>query len=183
MAASEKGLAMQSLEFRCELRDPQTAMAALLRAGATPLTTLELRDTYFRVPSGVFKKREAVDEPVEYIFYDRRDRLAPHLCRFTLYDQAQMRLRFGRTDPPTWRVVCKTRVALMRANVRIHLDEIAGLGRFCELEAAVSRAHPVARCHENIGELRHILGPTLGEPVTGTYAGMLDALEPERTAG
>ncbi len=171
---------MQSLEFRCELRDPETAMAALLRAGAAPLVTLELRDTYFRVPSGVFKRREAPDEPVEYIFYDRRDRLAPRLCRFTVYDEAQMRLRFGRTDPPMWRVVEKTRVALMRGNVRIHLDEIDGLGQFCELEAVVSPAHTVARCHEAIGELRHILGPTLGEPVSGTYAGMLDALEPER---
>jgi adenylate cyclase class IV len=171
---------MQNLEFRCELRDPEMAMAALVRAGATPLVTLEIRDTYFRVPSGVFKRREAPDEPVEYVFYDRRDRPGPRLCQFTVYDEAQMRLRFGRSDPPTWRVVEKTRVALMRANVRIKLDEIDGLGQFCTLEAAVSRVHTVARCHEAIGELRHILGPTLGEPVTGTYAGMLDALEPHR---
>lgn len=171
---------MQSLEFRCELRDPQTAMAALLRASAAPLVTLELRDTYFRVPSGVFKRREAIDEPVEYVFYDRRDRLAPHLCQFTLYDEAQMRLRFGRSDPPTWRVVCKTRATLMRANVRIHLDEIDALGQFLKLEALVSPTYHVARCYDNLGELRHVLGPTLGEPVTGTYAGMLDALDPER---
>ncbi len=174
---------MQNLEFRCELRDPEMAMAALVRAGATPLTTLELRDTYFRVPSGVFKKRCAPDEPVEYIFYDRRDRLAPHLCQFTVYDEAQMRLRYGRSDPPVWRTVSKTRVALMRANVRIKFDEVDGLGQFCVFEAAVSRVFNVARCHENIGELRHILGPTLGEPVTGTYADMLDALEPERVVG
>lgn len=171
---------MQSLELRCELRDPETAMAALVRVGATPLITLDLRDTYFRVPSGVFKRREAPDEPVEYIFYDRKDRLGPHLCQFTIYDEAQMRLRFGRTDPPTWRVVCKTRVALMRGNVRIHLDEVDGLGQFCELEALVSPAHNVARCYETLGELRRVLGPTLGEPLTGTYADMLDALEPER---
>lgn len=174
---------MQNLEFRSELRDPEMAMAALLRVGATPLVNLELRDTYFRVPSGVFKKREAPDEPVEYIFYDRRDRLAPHLCQFTVYDEAQMRLRFGRSDPPTWRVVCKTRITLMRGNVRIHLDEVPQLGQFCSMQAAISRAHNVARCHESIGELRHVLGPTLGEPVTGTYAGMLDALEPERSVG
>lgn len=174
---------MQSLEFRCELRDPETAMAALVRAGASPLITLELRDTYFRVPSGVFKKREAPDEPVEYIFFDRRDRLAPHLCQFTLYDEAQMRLRFGRSDPPTWRIVCKTRVTLMRANVRIHMDEIDRLGQFLKLEALVSPTYNVARCYENIGEIRHVLGPTLGEPVTGTYAGMLDALEPESAVG
>ena len=174
---------MQSLEFRCELRDPETAMAALLRAGASPLVTLELRDTYFRVPSGTFKKREAPDEPVEYIFCDRRDRLAPHLCQFTIYDEAQMRLRFGQADPPVWRIVCKTRIALMRANVRINLDEIPQLGQFCKLEALVSPAYNVARCYENIGELRHILGPTLGEPLTGTYADMLDALEPEQAIG
>ena len=174
---------MQSLEFRCELRDPQTAMGALVRAGASPLVTLEQRDTYFRVPSGVFKRREAPDEPVEYIFYDRRDRLAPHLCQFSIYDEPQMRLRFGRDDPPVWRVVCKTRVTLMRANVRIHLDEIERLGQFVKLEALVSPAYNVARCYENVGEIRHILGPTLGEPVTGTYAEMLDALEPEQAVG
>ncbi|MEQ8845526.1 MAG: hypothetical protein RIB58_11795 [Phycisphaerales bacterium] len=174
---------MQSLEFRSELRDPEVAMAALVRAGASPLITLALRDTYYRVPSGVFKKREAADEPVEYIFSDRRDRLAPHLCQFTIYDEAQMRLRFGQIDPPTWRVVDKTRVTLMRANVRIHLDEVEGLGQFCKLEALVSPSFNVARCYENVGELRHVLGPTLGEPLTGTYAGMLDALEPERALG
>ncbi|GIW73874.1 MAG: hypothetical protein KatS3mg103_0396 [Phycisphaerales bacterium] len=169
---------MQCLEFRCELRDADVAQAALLRASASPLVTLDLRDTYFRVPSGVCKRREAPDEPVEYIFYDRKDRPQPHLCRFTLYDQAQFALRFGRAEPPVWRVVCKQRQAWMRANVRIVLDDVAGLGRFLKLEALVSPTYHLARCYQHVQELRHLLGPTLGEPVTGTYAQMLDALEP-----
>ncbi|MEO1008948.1 MAG: CYTH domain-containing protein [Planctomycetota bacterium] len=172
---------MQSLEFRAELRDADSAIAAVLHAGATPLITLVLRDTYFRVPSGVFKRREAADEPVEYIFYERLDRPQPHLCRYTVYDESQARLRFGRSDPPVWRVVEKTRRAFMRGNVRIHFDAIEDLGEFCELEAHVSPAHNVARCHERIQELRTVLGPTLGEPLTGSYADMLEALEPDRT--
>lgn len=174
---------MQSVEFRSELRDPETAMAALVRVGASPLVTLELRDTYYRVPSGAFKKREAPDEPTEYIFTERKDRPSPHMCQFISYDEAQMRLRFGQADPPIWRIVCKTRIALMRANVRINFDEIDGLGQFCKLQALVSPSYNVARCYENIGELRHVLGPTLGEPLTGSYADMLDALEPERAMG
>lgn len=169
---------MQVLEFRAELRDAATARGAIALAGATPLVTLAIRDTYFRVPSGVFKRREADDEPVEYIFYDRKDRPGPHLCRVSVYDEARARLRFGREDPPVWRVVVKERRAFMRGNVRVHLDEVEGLGPFCELEAFVSPAHNVARCHQRLGELRATLGPTLGEPVTGSYAHMLDALAP-----
>ena len=171
---------MQNVEFKAELRDVALAKAVLVGTGAgvgaTWIARLLQTDTYFNVPSGRLKKRESPGEPTEYIFYDRVDRISPKLSHFKIYSEAQALERFGTTPLPVWVVVKKARDLYMLGNVRIHIDEVEGLGNFIEFEAMVSPTHTVARCHEAVAELRALLGPALGEPIAGGYS---DLLAPE----
>lgn len=164
---------MHNVEFKVELRDPNLARTIIVRQGATFIGTLDQTDTYFRIPSGRLKKREQVGEPTEYIFYDRENRTRPKLSHFTIYSEAEARERFGTTPLPVWIVVRKRRDLYLLGNVRIHVDQVEGLGFFLEIEALVSTSTNVARCHTSIAELRALLQPVLGEAIAVGYSDLL----------
>ncbi len=168
---------MQNVEFKAELRDPALARAALRAAGAQPVGTMTQTDTYYRVASGRLKRRETVvdgePEAVEIIHYERHDRTQPKISRFTIYSEEEAAERFGTLPLPVWLSVHKVRELYMLDHVRVHLDEVQGLGRFIEFEGLVTAKNNVARCHEAIAELRRVLGPALGEAIAGSYADMI----------
>lgn len=164
---------MHNVEFKCELRDPDLARAIILRHGATFIGTLEQTDTYFRIPSGRLKKREQPGEPTEFIFYDRENRTRPKLSHFRIYSEAEALERFGTSPLPVWIVVRKRRDLYLLGNVRLHVDQVDGLGFFLELEALVSTSTNVARCHASIAELREMLRPALGEAIAVGYSDLL----------
>jgi len=164
---------VQNVEFKAELRDLPLARAVCARIGATHVASLKQTDTYYRIPDGRLKKRETEGEPVEFIFYHRANRLRPKLSHFTIYDEAAAAARFGQLPLPIWVTVRKAREHWTYQDVRIHLDEVEGLGRFLEFEAIVSSDRHVGRCHQLIEELRGHFRTTLGEPVATSYSDMI----------
>ncbi len=168
---------MVNVEFKAELRDAELARGALTRFGAVRADIFEQTDTYFRIPDARLKKRESPGEPTEWVFYDRENRSLPKLSRFTIYDEQSARERFGARPLPVWLVVKKTRELWLLGSVRIHLDDVEGLGWFLEIEALVSPRQNVAAGHKVIAELREKLGPALGEPISGGYSDLLAAEE------
>lgn len=165
---------MHNVEFKAELRDLPMALAVCRAIKASHIGTLDQTDTYFKVTSGRLKKRETAGEPIEYVYYERANRTHPKLSHFTIYDETQATERFGTQPLPIWLIVRKTRDLWMHGSVRIHLDEVVGLGRFIEFEALVSKDNHVARCHETIAELRKAFGPALGEPIDCGYSDLLE---------
>lgn len=166
---------MHNVEFKAELRDPHLADTVCRTLGATYIGLLEQTDTYYHIPSGRLKKREQVGEPAEWIFYDRDNRTKPKLSHFSIYTEQEARERFGLAPLPVWLTVKKRRRLFLLGNVRIHLDEVEGLGTFVEFEAMVSTSHNVAKCHEAIAVLRRDFGPALGEAIAVGYSDMLSA--------
>ena len=165
---------MQNIEFKCELRDLAAARAHCRLLNAAFVATVRQIDTYFRVPDGRLKRREAPGEPVEWIFYERPDRITPKMSHFLIYSEAQARARWGYVSLTEWVRVVKTRELWYLDNVRIHLDQVEELGTFIEFEALVTRRHHVGRCHEQIGELRRAFQPVLGEVIAQSYSDLLD---------
>lgn len=94
-------------------------------------------DSYFRVPDGRLKLREGNIEN-SLIFYRRPDQEGPKASEIHLY-------RPGLADPALkdvlvaalgiWKVVDKQREIFFIDNVKFHLDRVAGLGEFVEIEA------------------------------------------------
>jgi adenylate cyclase class IV len=164
---------MQNLEIKLECRDPELARTICRAYGATRIGVLEQTDTYSRVANGRLKKRESPGEPAEYIFYERPDAVHARLSSFTIYSEAEALQRFGAGPLPVWVVVKKRRELWIVGNVRIHLDDVEGLGRFIEFEALVTSSQNVEKCTEAIAQLREALAPVLGEPVARSYGDML----------
>ena len=72
------------------------------------------------------------------------------------------------------RVVRKTRQILLVDNVRIHLDEVEGLGTFLELEAVFDgSAAGETRERAKLARLLGELGVADVELVAGSYEGLL----------
>lgn len=179
---------MQNVEFKAELRDPELAVGLVRRLGASHIGVIHQVDTYFRVPDFRLKKRvaemEGHAEPVEYIRYERPDRTQPKVSKFIIYSEAEALKLFG-TDPMPVRVIVdKTRDLWMIDTVRIHLDDVVGLGRFLEVEVLVSPRQNVARSHARLAEIRRGLMPVLGEPIAHSYSDMLElaGAEPGRAS-
>jgi adenylate cyclase class IV len=166
---------MENVEFKAELRDYDLARTLCAAQGATFICVLDQTDTYYRLPSGRLKKRETVGDAPEYIFYERENQSRPRLSRFTIYSESEALARFGATPLPVWVVVRKKRTLYLLGGVRIHLDDVEGLGRFIEFEAIVSAGQSVARCHEAVAALRRALAPVIGEPVSMGYSDLVAA--------
>lgn len=172
---------MQNVEFKAELRDPALARAIAAAIGARHVVTLRQRDTYFRVPTGRLKRREAFvpgddagePEPVEFIRYERDHRPRPRMSKFAIYTEAEFLERFGVLPLPVWVTVDKAREVLMHGNTRVHLDDVAGLGHFIEFEALVTPRHNIAKAHDAVEHLRARFAPAMGEPIGVGYADLL----------
>jgi adenylate cyclase class IV len=171
---------MNNVELKAELRDPALARLVAKAIGASFIATIDQVDTYFRIPSGKLKKREAIGEPVEYIFYERPIKATAKLSQFVIYSEEEALERFGREPLPVWVVVRKKRELFMHGNVRVHFDTVEGLGNFLEFEALVSRDHDITACTQMVQALREKFAPAIGELIDCGYADLRARDEVER---
>ena len=135
---------------------------------------MQQTDTYFRLPDGRLKMREVPGDLPEWIFYHRQDRVSPRMSNYTILNNEQARRRWGTHSLKPWLSVVKSRELWMLGDVRIHLDEVEGLGTFIEFEALVSRRFDVKMCHEAVRSLRETFAPLLGEPISKSYSDLVE---------
>lgn len=168
---------MKNVEFKSELRDLEAARLQCGLIGARPAGTIAQVDTYFRVPSGRLKRREAPGCDPEWIVYARPDSPGARVSTYTLLTEQQARVRFGEGTLRPWKVVRKLRELWLLDNVRIHLDQVEDVGRFIEFEALVGSAHDLAACRALVVQLREQFEPILGEPVGASYEALVTELD------
>lgn len=164
---------MVSVEYRAELRDAVFASSILRKLGATRIISLDIVDTYFNIPTGTLKQREAKSEPTDFIFYERKALASPRLCTFTIYSKEAAKERYGVQPLPVLTRVMKHRSMYMLGNVRMHIDDVEDVGTFMEFETLVSREVNARKCHQLINGLRVKMAPLLGEPISQRYADLV----------
>ncbi len=155
--------------------DPAATLAAALAHGAADAGVLEQRDTYFAARTGRLKLREG-HGGAQLIAYARADEAAARESGYHLVDvpdpaalAASLDAAFGTTV-----VVRKQRRLLLHDGVRIHLDEVEGLGSFLELEAVVE-GDAIDDAHAKVTRLREVLGFSDERVVAEGYAQLLQA--------
>jgi homotetrameric cytidine deaminase len=132
---------MVSVNVEIKARDPhpEATAARCVALAAVDHGVLEQRDTYFAGRRGRLKLREEKGSSAELIAYRRPDATEPGESTY---------VRAGVDDPGVVAealdaalgatvVVVKRRRLFVWENVRIHLDDVEGLGSFIELEALV----------------------------------------------
>jgi adenylate cyclase, class 2 len=166
---------MENVEFKAELLNLETARVICARLGARHEGMLLQRDAYYSVSGQRLKRRECPGRPAQWIRYERPDIAAARVSEYELLSDEEAAARFG-TDPgEPWATVTKVRDLYLLANVRIHLDEVEGLGSYLEFEAMVVGDHDRANCERAVESLRGTFAPVLGRAVAVGYADLLAA--------
>ncbi|MGH2588150.1 MAG: class IV adenylate cyclase [Dehalococcoidia bacterium] len=168
---------MQNLEFKTRLDDPAKTAAVLTALRATDAGLLVQRDTYFRVADGRLKLREMPDH-AELIAYNRDERDGAMLSHYTVTpvaDPAALRAELAARHGIRG-VVEKTRGLWLYRNARIHLDHIAGLGSFLEIEVVEPRTLEDGRAR--LEELLTALRLHHAEPLRMSYVDLVEAAAP-----
>ncbi|MHC4991018.1 MAG: class IV adenylate cyclase [Planctomycetota bacterium] len=164
---------MRNFEFKAELRDLGAARRQCEVVGAERVGLMRQTDEYFRMADGRLKRRTSPGEPTEWILYDRFDSVVPRPSDYERLSEQQARRRWGSLSLRPWVTVSKTRELWMLDNVRIHLDQVDGLGRFIEFEAVVSASHDDETCEQAVHHLRRVFEPWMGEPIAVSYADLV----------
>jgi adenylate cyclase class 2 len=154
---------LRNLEVKALDPDPEATARACVELGAVDHGVLEQRDTYFRVETGRLKLREE-GGAAELVFYERPEAAGVRESRYERVpaDPALGQVLALALGPVG--VVDKRRRLFLHRGVRIHLDEVAGLGTFVELEAVLPEA-----TEEALGEVMGALGFDERETIAGGY--------------
>jgi homotetrameric cytidine deaminase len=128
-----------NVELKARDADPDATVARCTALGAEDRGVLVQRDTYFAGRRGRLKLREQQANGSELIAYVRPDATEPAQSSYIRADAADAETLREALDAVlgTVIVVAKRRRLFVWENVRIHLDEVEGLGTFVELEALV----------------------------------------------
>jgi homotetrameric cytidine deaminase len=163
----------RNVELKAVDPDPARTLERALAAGAADHGAIVQRDTYFCVASGRLKLREEEPGEAHLIAYSRRDDASVRVSAYRVVPAAEgTRAALAETLGIDV-VVEKRRRLLLWETVRIHLDEVEGLGSFVELEAVAGDDSDLSHERILVAQLRAELGigdDTLRE---GSYADAL----------
>jgi adenylate cyclase class IV len=171
-----------NVEIKARLAPGQ---AALIRGRALSLSSrpsehLHQVDTFYRVPAGRLKLRDFGDGTGELIAYERPDRAGPSCSSYALFPCADPRaLHEALARSLGVRgIVEKQREVIHVGQTRIHLDEVAGLGSFLELEVVLRDGQSEEQGAVIAADLEAALGVPGESRIEGAY---IDLLEEEET--
>jgi len=163
-----------NLELKARTASAAEARRLALDCGASPSGTLLQEDTYFRVPRGRLKLREARGSPAELIYYERDEETPERWSRYTREEVGDagglkrvLAAAFG-----VLAVVIKRRELYMFRDARIHVDDVEGLGTFLEFEVTGGETPAT---EETMRDLRAAFGVAPEDVLKCSYSDMIPA--------
>ena len=137
---------MRNLELKAKYPNLTRAEEITAELGATFQWRKRQIDTYFKVPNGRLKLREADGEDAELIGYFRPDHSEVRESRYervAIRDSESLKEMLTETLGVVV-VVSKVRKLYLYDIVRIHLDEVEGFGNFVEFEGVLKEGEDEA---------------------------------------
>jgi homotetrameric cytidine deaminase len=168
----------RNVECKAHDPDPGRTLERALAAGAEDRGVLRQRDTYFAVSHGRLKLREEDPGGATLIAYDRPDAASERVSDYRLVPVAEpgpLRDALTAANGVAVVVVKRRRLLMFEETVRIHLDEVRGLGSFLELEAVAQPGSDLVRERAQVARLRDALDIRDEALVAGSYANALTA--------
>jgi homotetrameric cytidine deaminase len=150
-------MARVNVELKARDAEPDATAARCRALRAEDHGVLHQRDTYFAARHGRLKLREQGGPDGELIAYRRPDAAEPEQSVFRIVPVADAEAVSEALDAAlgTIVVVVKRRRLFLWEHVRIHLDEVEGLGTFLELEALVGPGlNDLATARDKVSRLR-----------------------------
>lgn len=128
---------MPNIEIKAKCHNFSQAMKVIKSLNASHHESLHQVDTYFATKQGKLKLREINDKTAELIPYIKQYSKGPYqsqYCILSVSDPSGLK-KILDSLLGTLIVVNKHRDVYLFENVRIHLDNVVGLGQFIEFEA------------------------------------------------
>lgn len=167
---------MKNIEIKATCPDLEAARNVVRRLDAHYEATYHQVDTYFQVHHGRLKLRQFDAHPAQLIYYERPDVANPKASEYEIYTVRDTKLKLMlSTALGIWKTVDKIREVYWAENVRIHLDQVQGLGEFLELEGVVSEKHSVADTEDKVKQLMDALNISQTALITGSYSDLLQS--------
>jgi predicted adenylyl cyclase CyaB len=168
----------RNIELKARDPDPARSLQASLDLGAEDRGWLQQLDTYFKVPHGRLKLREQ-DVAAELIYYERSDEAIERESKYQIVPVQEPEALKDALAAALGILVAveKSRRLLLWRNVRIHLDEVPGLGSFIELEAIAEPDSDLISEYGRVAELREALGITAERILASGYSDELLAAD------
>jgi homotetrameric cytidine deaminase len=165
----------RNVELKARDADPRRSLERARALGAEDRGELRQRDTYFAATAGRLKLREQEPGGAELIAYEREDAARARESRYRIAPVADAAALREALDAAlgTTVVVDKRRHLLLWEGVRIHLDDVAGLGTFVELEGVAAQGSDLGAEAERVARLRAELDIADDALVPTGYADLL----------
>lgn len=165
---------MRNLEAKFKLNDFEQAQGRAEAIGYRFKATLTQRDTFFRVAAGKLKLREE-QSGARLIYYGREESRHLKLSTYEIVAIAEPeKFRLMMTQAlGTIATVNKSRILMMRDNVRLHLDRVEGLGEYGEIEAVLADTDDVEHSRPAVDEILSTLGIERDNLIEKSYFEML----------
>jgi predicted adenylyl cyclase CyaB len=139
---------------------------------------LEQEDTFFACPHGRLKLRQSPGSAeAELIYYERPDRKGPRESRYVVHrtrDTESLKQVLSRALGVRG-VLCKRREFFLIGQTRVHLDEVAELGTFAELEVVLRPEQDASEGTAIAAALMKQLGIANDQLVDRAYFDLLDS--------
>jgi predicted adenylyl cyclase CyaB len=171
----------RNVEIKARVRDVDAIRSRIEATADGPLELLDQEDIFFGCPHGRLKLRLFGDGRGELISYHRDDTAGPRESRFAR-TPTQDPVSLQETLAAVLGVlgVVRKRRALYRAGpTRIHLDQVAGLGDFIELEVVIADNQTVSEGEAIAHTLMAELGILREDLLPHAYIDLLLARESE----
>jgi homotetrameric cytidine deaminase len=166
-------MAHTNVELKARDPNPEVTTARCLKLGAVAAGTVNQRDVYFRARHGRLKLRSQADDGSELIAYRRPDATIASESSYVRVPTSESVVEALDAALGTTVVVSKRRRLLIWEGVRIHLDEVEGLGSFIEFEAVLPDAGDAETARAKLARLRNELGIEDDALVSVGYADLL----------
>jgi homotetrameric cytidine deaminase len=166
-------MASVNVELKARDPNPEVTTARCLNLGAVDQGELRQTDTYFVARRGRLKLRSQDGGAVELIAYRRPDSAGATESTYVRAPASESVLEALGLALGTTVVVSKRRRLLAWEGVRIHLDEVEGLGSFIEFEAVLPDAGDLEAARAKVARLRSELGIEDDALVPVGYADLL----------
>lgn len=167
-----------NIEIKAVIDDAGPLRDRLVSLGAVLHGRDHQVDTYFVVGHGRLKVRDGTVESC-IVYYEREDTGGPKGCRYSIRHFKPgdgVARELAGVLGAALGVLCvvdKRREIFFLDNLKFHLDEVAGFGRFFEIEAIGGGDRDEASLHAQCDEWLALLGIPRESLVEGSYSDMV----------
>jgi adenylate cyclase len=166
-----------NIEIKARVRDFEEIQRRAENLSATPVEVIPQEDTFFHTTKGRLKLRALAQDQGQLIYYTRPDQEGPKRSNYhiSLTSDPENLKRVLELAYGIRGVVRKTRYLYLVGQTRVHLDDVAGLGQFMELEVVMREGQMDAEGQAIAESLMASLGVERNELLEGAYMDLIES--------